>query len=178
MAGLLAFARSHVDQDPFFEPVAGVLLGLLLFARIDAILAVAAVVATALMLRIVGVSLRAAFLAPLILLSFGALAYFVTVLSPYAALPLLILNNPTWFQIGMSGGAIVLVLVVYVLSGTAGDRAGWRVCGCLGSSRSWSWLPLRMRISCASQAASSHFTTPTRFGCSPGTCTRRDWRPR
>jgi len=146
MAGLLAFARSHVDQDPFFEPVAGVLLGLLLFARIDAILAVAAVVATALMLRIVGVSLRAAFLAPLILLSFGALAYFVTVLSPYAALPLFILNNPTWFQIGMSGGVIVLVLVVYVLSGMPAIAPVARV-----------WLPRILAIVVVAAAAYAYF---------------------
>ena len=38
-AGLLAFSRSHIEDDRFFAPVAGVLLGLLLFMRFDAVLA-------------------------------------------------------------------------------------------------------------------------------------------
>ena len=38
-AALLATARAHVDGDPFFAPVAGALLGLLLFLRFDAVLA-------------------------------------------------------------------------------------------------------------------------------------------
>ena len=36
-AALLANARAHVDGDPFFAPVAGALLGLLLFLRFDAV---------------------------------------------------------------------------------------------------------------------------------------------
>ena len=39
-AALLANARAHVDGDRFFAPVAGVLLGLLLFLRFDAVLGV------------------------------------------------------------------------------------------------------------------------------------------
>jgi hypothetical protein len=44
-AALLAFARAHQDEDRFFGPVAGALLGLLLFLRKDAFMAVAAVLA-------------------------------------------------------------------------------------------------------------------------------------
>ncbi len=40
LAGLLALARAHQDDDAFFAPVAGVLLGLLPFARFDGVLAV------------------------------------------------------------------------------------------------------------------------------------------
>ena len=40
-AALLANARAHVDDDPFFAPVAGVLAALLLFARFDTAIAVA-----------------------------------------------------------------------------------------------------------------------------------------
>src|SRR5260370_29907824 len=43
-AALLANARASVDDDPFFAPVAGWLLGLLLFLRFDAVMAVAAVI--------------------------------------------------------------------------------------------------------------------------------------
>ena len=42
-AALLANARAHVDGDRFFAPVAGALLGLLLFLRFDAVLGVAGV---------------------------------------------------------------------------------------------------------------------------------------
>ncbi len=44
-AALLAHARAHVDGDGFFAPVAGALLGLLLFLRFDAVLGIAAVLA-------------------------------------------------------------------------------------------------------------------------------------
>ena len=44
-AALLANARAHVDGDAFFAPIAGLLLGLLLFLRFDAVLGVAGVMA-------------------------------------------------------------------------------------------------------------------------------------
>ena len=44
-AALIASARAHVDDDGFFAPVAGTLLGLLLFLRIDAVVAIGAVIA-------------------------------------------------------------------------------------------------------------------------------------
>ena len=42
-AALLANARAQVDGDAFFAPVAGALLGLLLFLRIDSLIAIASV---------------------------------------------------------------------------------------------------------------------------------------
>ena len=87
LAGLLALARAHHDDDVFFAPVAGVLLGLLPFARFDGVLAV----------LLAGVGLAAhwmaggqvlwAFLVPLsgALMAFGV--YLLTWLAPYAALP-------------------------------------------------------------------------------------------
>ena len=39
-AALLANARAHIDGDPFFAPVAGGLLGLLLFLRFDVVLGI------------------------------------------------------------------------------------------------------------------------------------------
>src|SRR3954469_11687960 len=44
-AALLANARAHVDDDPFFAPVAGFLLGLLLFLRFDVVLGIVGVAA-------------------------------------------------------------------------------------------------------------------------------------
>ena len=52
-ASLLAFARAHQDADRFFGPVAGTLLGLLIFVRIDSLLMIAAVAAAAVLAWIV-----------------------------------------------------------------------------------------------------------------------------
>jgi hypothetical protein len=79
-------------------------------------------------------------------LSFGALAYFVTVLSPYAALPLYILSHPTWFQIGMSGGLIILVLILYALAAIPPIAALGRV-----------WLPRALAIVMVAAAAYAYF---------------------
>jgi hypothetical protein len=43
-AALLAFARAHQDEDAFFAPVAGWLVGLLPFARLESVVVIAAVV--------------------------------------------------------------------------------------------------------------------------------------
>jgi hypothetical protein len=117
LAGLLAFARAHVDDDPFFEPVAAVMLGLLLFARLDGALAVAAVLAAALLLRTGGVGLKAAFLAPLLLLGLLAFAYFVVVLWPYAVLPLGIVRHLTLLQALLVAGSAIVVAGIYLLAG-------------------------------------------------------------
>jgi hypothetical protein len=68
--------------------VAGVLLGLSLFARIDGVLAIAAASAAAVLLRVDGRSLRPSFVAPIVVLSAGALLYYSRILSPYAQRPI------------------------------------------------------------------------------------------
>lgn len=50
-AGMLALARALVDRDAFFAPVAGALLGLLIFLRFDAVLAIAGAVGGLLLAR-------------------------------------------------------------------------------------------------------------------------------
>jgi hypothetical protein len=81
-AGLLAFARSHVDDDPFFAPVAGVVLGLLVFVRFDAVLAWAGVGLAAVLLLIRGRRPRASFIAPVVVALAAAAAYVATVMRP------------------------------------------------------------------------------------------------
>jgi len=44
-AAVLAFTRAHQDDDPFFGPVAGLLSGLLIFIRIDALLGIVGILA-------------------------------------------------------------------------------------------------------------------------------------
>ena len=51
LAGMLAFARAYIDGDRFFGPVAALLLGFSLFARIDGVFAIAAACGAAILLR-------------------------------------------------------------------------------------------------------------------------------
>src|SRR5439155_5163007 len=44
-AALLAFARAHQDDDRFFSVVAGTIVGLILFARVDALPVIAGLLA-------------------------------------------------------------------------------------------------------------------------------------
>jgi len=146
LPGLLAFARSHVDDDPFFAPVAAVLLGLLFFARIESVLVVSAVLAAALLVRSVGLRLRASFLAPLLLFALIAFAYLVTVVAPYAELPLLVILHPTWLQLAVFGGAAVAVAAAYVLSGVPAVATVVRT-----------WLPRVLAAAVAAAAAYAFF---------------------
>ena len=116
LGGLLAFARAHIDDIPFFEPVAAVLLGLLLFTRVDAVIAVAAVLATTMLVRAVGVKLEAAFLVPLGAMALAAFAYTVTVLAPYAALPMSFAKNLTGLHTGLIAAGVLLLLAAYPLA--------------------------------------------------------------
>jgi hypothetical protein len=81
-AGLLGFARAHLDGDRFFAPVAGVLLGLLVFARFDAILAWAGIGLAVVCLALRGRRPRASFLAAGGLALVAVAAYAVTVMAP------------------------------------------------------------------------------------------------
>lgn len=81
-AGLLAFARAHLDDDPFFAPVAGVALGLLVFVRFDAVLAWVAVACASVLLLFQGRRPRAWFLAPLGVAAVAVAAYTATVMRP------------------------------------------------------------------------------------------------
>jgi hypothetical protein len=87
LAGLLASARAHQDDDVFFAPVAGLLLGLLPFARLDGALAVVLTGIGLAAFWLAGGRVLVAFIVPLggALLAFGA--YLLTFLAPYSVLP-------------------------------------------------------------------------------------------
>jgi hypothetical protein len=93
-AALLANARAHVDDDPFFAPVAAILLVLALFARWDAAIAVVAVVA-ALALGVVANQRRVRWTFVLTLAAGSALCawYLLAVMKAYVELPLLFIYN-------------------------------------------------------------------------------------
>lgn len=97
-AALLANARAHVDDDPFFAPVAAVLTALLLFARFDAVIALAGF-AAALTLAYAA-RMRAARWTFTVPLAAGVALcgwYLAGPMRPYAELPFAFLRNlPLW----------------------------------------------------------------------------------
>lgn len=125
-AALLASARAHVDGDAFFAPVAGTLLALLLFLRVDAAIAAAAVIAGVVSGYAVRQRLYWSFWAPLA--AGGALAmwYYTGPLWPYVETPLLFLGRvPAWqFAALAAGGAGLIALVV---AGRRSEAASRRV---------------------------------------------------
>jgi hypothetical protein len=97
-AGLLAFVRAHTDDDRFFAPVAGLALGLAIFAHITGALAAAAFAMAAVVARIGGQRLRLSFVLPLIAGTAVAVAYLMSFLPPYFAIPVRYLANLSAWQ--------------------------------------------------------------------------------
>lgn len=123
LAGLLALARTHVDDDRFFAPPAALLLGLVPFARIDGIVALTFAAVGAVLLWVRGARLRLSFLLPLTAMGVLFTAYFSSILAPYMRLPLI------WLQ---RNHEAVLVLGLLTIGGIIGlawvrRRAGTRV---------------------------------------------------
>jgi len=96
-AALLALARAQVDDDPFFAPAAGVLFGLLLFLRYDAIVAVSAALGAVALGYVSGQRVRWTFFAPLAVISALCAWYLTGPLREYANLPIVFLSHlPAW----------------------------------------------------------------------------------
>jgi hypothetical protein len=114
-AGLLAFTRAHQDEDGFFAPIAGVLLALLLFLRIDALLVLVAVGGAMLLAWLVDSRARprAGFLVPLAIGSAAALWYLTGPLRAYVHLPHVYLSNLP--RAGVAAGAAATAIGVAAL---------------------------------------------------------------
>jgi hypothetical protein len=97
-AALLATSRSHVDDDRFFAPIAGVLLGLLLFVRFDAVLGISAIVAALALGVVAGGRLRMSFFAGLVLTGGLAIAYLSSLMRAYVDLPIIFVSNLLWWH--------------------------------------------------------------------------------
>jgi hypothetical protein len=112
-AALLANARAHVDGDAFFSPVAGVLFGLLLFLRFDAVVAVAAVLAGVALGFVAGQKVRWTFLAPLAAAGGLWVWYLLGPMREYVEMPILFLSHlPVWEYWATVAAAFVLLGVV------------------------------------------------------------------
>jgi len=121
-AAILSFARAHVDDDRFFAPVAGALFGLLVFLRIDSVLALGAVGLTAGLLLTGARRIRAAFLLPLVVVLGAGWLYYATLMRPYGELPMIFAANlrPAHLLVAAGGLVGLFVFLVAARSGTAG----------------------------------------------------------
>lgn len=115
-AALLASARAHVDGDRFFAPVAGFLLGFLLFLRFDAILGVGAVVSALALGHLAGaLRLRASFFAALVVTAAAAVAYLFVQMRAYLTYPIVFLSNFRLWQYALLAIAAAVVAAALAL---------------------------------------------------------------
>jgi hypothetical protein len=125
-AALLAFGRAHVDDDPFFAPVAGALLGLLLFLRFDAVLGIGGVLAALALGVIAGrARVRWSFLLSLAMAGGLAVAYLVVPMRHYADLPIVFLTHFSAWQyalLAMAAAAGIAALVLGARVPTLGRK--------------------------------------------------------
>jgi hypothetical protein len=122
-AALLANARAHVDGDRFFGPVAGALLGLLLFLRFDAVLAVAAVLVGLALGSAAGQRARWRFWIVLLTAAIVNALYLVGPMRAYLELPAIFLTNFHWWQYGALAGCGAAVLGAFALAVRSPERA-------------------------------------------------------
>ena len=115
-AGLLAFSRSHIDEDRFFAPVAGVVLGLLVFMRFDAILAWAGVAATVILLLFQGRRPKLAFLVPVSIATAALAAYVWFVMRPGFSRFAVFFENLRPVHLAIIGLAAIGAVVLLALS--------------------------------------------------------------
>jgi hypothetical protein len=111
-AALLAYSRAHQDEQAFFGPVAGVLVTLLVFARLDGLLVAAALAGTIVLTWIAtGMKPRAGFVVTLLAGMSIGLAYLAGPLRAYFQTPLNFTD-----QISRPYAALVVVATAALLA--------------------------------------------------------------
>ncbi len=114
-AALLALVHANEDADRFFGPVAGVLLGLLLFVRVDAALAIVAAVTASLLLLMSGGRLNWGFLAAVAATGVAGMAYLIGPMRAYAARPIIFVSNlQTWHYGAIAAGILLVAMGLWV----------------------------------------------------------------
>ena len=113
-AALIASARAHVDGDRFFAPVAGTLLGLLLFLRIDAVVGIGAVIAGLGLGYAVGQRVYWTFWPPLAAAAALAVWYYADPMRAYVEVPLAFMWRVSPWQLAAFAGAGAALLAALV----------------------------------------------------------------
>lgn len=113
-AALLATARAHIDGDRFFAPVAGSLLGLLLFLRVDAALGIVAVLCGVALHVVAGGRWQPLFLAPLAGFTGVAAAYLAGPMRAYTDRPVTYLTNLQVWQYAVIAVAAIVSGAMFV----------------------------------------------------------------
>ncbi|MEO6221955.1 MAG: hypothetical protein ABIP90_01805 [Vicinamibacterales bacterium] len=113
-ASLLAFARAHQDADRFFGPVAAWLIGLQLFSRVEALLAIVILTGTVVLVWLTSPKerLKLNFLVPLMLCMGIGLFYLTGLMRGYSWRANVFLVNLPLANVAAGAGAAVLVLAI------------------------------------------------------------------
>ncbi len=124
-AALLGNARAHVDGDRFFAPVAGVLIGLLLFLRFDAVLGVAGLALGVAAGSLAGQRPKPSMAVAFAVVAVPAVFYFFGTMRAYADLPIVWISAiPAWqFAAAIVASAFGLVLLRVSASNPSISRA-------------------------------------------------------
>ena len=120
-AAMLANARAHVDGDGFFAPVAGLLLGLLLFLRVDVLIPLAGVLTALALSAVTGARIRWTFFVPLTAAAALLVPYAMGPLREYFARPVAFAGHLGALQI-TAGLAAVVILVLLIAIGRRVSR--------------------------------------------------------
>ena len=111
-AAMLAWSRAQVDGLAFFGVVAASLLGMLLFLRIDMVIAVAGFVAAAAIGRMAGLPAVVGFFPALVVWLSAAGLYLLGLMKPYMWTPMIWVRFlPAW-QMGLGAVSAIAVLIV------------------------------------------------------------------
>jgi hypothetical protein len=114
-AALLATQRAQVDDDPFFPPIAALLMGLLLFLRFDTALAVGAVVVAIALGYMTGRRVGWTFWVALAGATILAAWYYLGPLRDYVALPInFISHQPVWEFAAAAAAALAFGALVVI----------------------------------------------------------------
>ena len=112
-AAMLAWSRAQVDGLAFFGVVAASLLGMLLFLRVDMVIAVAAFVGAAALGRMAGLPAVIGFFPTLVVWLAAAALYLLGLMKPYMWVPLVWIQAlPLWqMALGIVSAAAALAVV-------------------------------------------------------------------
>jgi hypothetical protein len=113
-AAMLAWSRAHVDGLPFFGPVAASLLGMLLFLRVDMVIALGGFLGAAALGRMAGLAPVVGFFPVLTIWLAAAALYLLRLMQPYMAVPIVWAQAlPGWQIAAMSLTSLIALAIVF-----------------------------------------------------------------